>query len=180
MHFCISKFHRCYKTWTPFLDLWFIFCQIENVTLLTNSGYFSQIVGGGISDDENITLGSSPNFLLLLCNVIVVSKRHYGDKKDMTSKVFGCSSGIPEHVPKLAKVNDSKTFCHVTKILCDMFFLLYLLGCDLLISGMVASLLCQKVIIFLPLGNCRCWQNRASFGESQLLNLFYKRKRKST
>ena len=138
------------------LDLWFIFCQIENVTLLTNSGYFSQIVGGGISDDENITLGSSPNFLLLLCNVIVVSKRHYGDKKDMTSKVFGCSSGIPEHVPKLAKVNDSKTFCHVTKILCDMFFLLYLLGCDLLISGMVASLLCQKVIIFLPLGNCRC------------------------
>ena len=105
-------------------------------------------------EDENITLGSSPNFLLLLCNVIVVSKRHYGDKKDMTSKVFGCSSGIPEHVPKLAKVNDSKTFCHVTKILCDMFFLLYLLGCDLLISGMVASLLCQKVIIFLPLGNC--------------------------
>ena len=81
------------------LDLWFIFCQIENVTLLTNSGYFSQIVGGGISDDENITLGSSPNFLLLLCNVIVVSKRHYGDKKDMTSKVFGCSGGIPEHVP---------------------------------------------------------------------------------
>ena len=126
------------------------------MTLLTNSGYFSQIVGGGISDDENITLGSSPNFLLLLCNVIVVSKRHYGDKKDMTSKVFGCSSGIPEHVPKLAKVNDSKTFCHVTKILCDMFFLLYLLGCDLFISGMVASLLCQKVIIFLPLGNCRC------------------------
>ena len=69
------------------------------MTLLTNSGYFSQIVGGGISDDENITLGSSPNFLLLLCNVIVVSKRHYGDKKDMTSKVFGCSGGIPEHVP---------------------------------------------------------------------------------
>ena len=58
------------------------------MTLLTNSGYFSQIVGGGILEDENITLGSSPNFLLLLCNVIVVSKRHYGDKKDMTSKVF--------------------------------------------------------------------------------------------
>ena len=82
------------------------------------------------------------NFLLL-CNVIVVSKRHYGDKKDMTSKVFGSCAALllcqsMFQLPTYSKVNDSLSLFVMSKRYCTYFCVLLVFSfqkfCDLLIS----------------------------------------------
>ena len=157
MHFfSISTSHRCYKTWTPFLV----------VHLLPNwkrdFPYKFRIFFPNCRRkfERPIFLGSSPNFLLLLCNVIVVSKRHYGDKKDMTSKVFGCSGGIPEHVPTFGWLRSMILFHFFVMskryfVICFSCYVFLQEFGDLLISWIMvaSSLLCQKVIIFSLVSN---------------------------